>query len=349
MAVSYNNLLRLADIGTGTEVGTWGDITDTNITALLAQAVTGVSSIPVTVNDPSDQILTALNGQPDQARSAVLAIYGTLSVTKNFIIPNSVKVYTVFNWTTGGGAIVIKPAGAAQTVTIPTGLSDIVYCDGSNTTSVLAPKLSRYIPVTGGAITGQLVVQDGGMVVMATNAAGSASIYLQAFYNVGPANYSNNCTFYYGNTRGARWITYMTGEAETGGNAGSNFIIASINDAGVYSSSALYINRSTYQTTFAVQPNVAITNAWIGLEHVLCNRNVQSGYADTDTNGYGYLTFPRAFNALWVVLTTPLLGGANTANVHVYPYNHSNTGCNVFAHANGNGIRVGYHWIATGY
>jgi hypothetical protein len=187
------------------------------------------------------------------------------------------------------------------------------------------------------------------MVVMATNAAGSASIYLQAFYNVGPANYSNNCTFYYGNTRGARWITYMTGEAETGGNAGSNFIIASINDAGVYSSSALYINRSTYQTTFAVQPNVAITNAWIGLEHVLCNRNVQSGYADTDTNGYGYLTFPRAFNALWVVLTTPLLGGANTANVHVYPYNHSNTGCNVFAHANGNGIRVGYHWIATGY
>ena len=342
MAVSYNNLLRLADIGTGTEVGTWGDITDTNITSLLAQAVTGVSYIPITVNDPSDQILTALNGQPDQARSAVLGIYGTLSVTKNIIIPNSVKVYTVFNWTTGGGAIVIKPAGAAQTVTIPSGLSDIVYCDGSNMSSVLAPKLSRYIPVTGGAISGQLVVQDGGLVVMGTNAAGSASIYLQCFYR-------NNATFYYGNTRGARWITYMTESAETGGDVGADFVIASLKDDSSWKTAPLIITRSNGVATFNAQPVVNITNAWIGQENVLCLRNVQSGYADTDTNGYGYLTFPRAFNALWTVITTPLLGGPNTAHVHVYPYNHSNTGCNVFCVINGNGGRIGYHWIATGY
>jgi hypothetical protein len=69
MTVTYNNMLRLADLATGTEVGTWGEITDVNVCQLLAQAITGISYVAITTNDASDQVLSALNGQVDEARS----------------------------------------------------------------------------------------------------------------------------------------------------------------------------------------------------------------------------------------------------------------------------------------
>ena len=66
MATTYNNNLRIAEIGTGDQAGVWGNTTNYNLATLLTEAITGVSSITISGN----QALAAYDGVTDQARQA---------------------------------------------------------------------------------------------------------------------------------------------------------------------------------------------------------------------------------------------------------------------------------------
>jgi microcystin-dependent protein len=142
MASTYSTNLRTELIGAGEQAGTWSTTTNITLGTILEQAVAGVSGGPFVggtypaVNFPTnaDLTLTANNGAIDQARSAVLVVTSSVSLTatRNVIAPASAsKVYVVKNSTTGGQSIQIKYATGTG-VTIPNGQTLPVYGDGTN-------------------------------------------------------------------------------------------------------------------------------------------------------------------------------------------------------------------------
>ena len=130
MASTYSPTLRIELIGTGDQSGLWGDTTNKNLGALLEQAITGVESIPMT---DADYTLSALNGSVDEARNAVLIFtsIGSLTGSRNIIIPAEEKLYIVKNSTTGGQNLVVKTSGGAG-YTIPNGQTGFLYCNGTD-------------------------------------------------------------------------------------------------------------------------------------------------------------------------------------------------------------------------
>lgn len=134
MATTYNNNLRIAEIGTGDQAGVWGVTTNYNLATLITEAITGVVSITVTGN----QALQALDGLTDEARQAVLLLGGTPAGAFTLYTPPVDKVYIIKNST--GQAATISASTVANgttptggtTVVLPDGYTTMVYCDGTN-------------------------------------------------------------------------------------------------------------------------------------------------------------------------------------------------------------------------
>ena len=127
MASTYSTSLQLQLIATGEQSGIWGTNTNVNWN-LIEQAVAGVQAITMA---NADYTLTVLNGVSDEARNMVLVVGGTNSAVKDIIAPAVAKVYVVYNNTAGGYAIRIKTSSGVA-VSIPSGSSKIVYCDGTD-------------------------------------------------------------------------------------------------------------------------------------------------------------------------------------------------------------------------
>jgi microcystin-dependent protein len=144
MASTYSPTLRIELIGTGDQSGLWGDTTNNNLGDLIEQAITGVESIPMT---DTDYTLSALNGSVDEARNAVIIMtsIGSLTGSRNIIIPAVDKLYTVKNSTTGGQNIVVKTSGGTG-ITVPNGQTVSLYCDGTDcyqtVTTLSSPSLT---------------------------------------------------------------------------------------------------------------------------------------------------------------------------------------------------------------
>ena len=132
MTTTYNNNLRIAEIGTGDQAGVWGNTTNYNLATLLTEAITGVTNITIT----GDQALSTLDGVTDQARQAVLILGGTPASNFTLYAPPVNKIYIVKNDTgrtaTITAAASISPltpqTGTVASVTIPTGQTGFVYC-----------------------------------------------------------------------------------------------------------------------------------------------------------------------------------------------------------------------------
>jgi len=67
-------------------------------------------------------------------RNLILNVTGTISATRNLIVPTINKLYIVENNTTGSQDIVVKTS-AGTGITIPNGVTSIVYADGTNVVS----------------------------------------------------------------------------------------------------------------------------------------------------------------------------------------------------------------------
>ena len=165
MATTYNNNLRIAEIGTGDQAGVWGNTTNYNLATLLTEAITGVATIPVTGN----QALSALDGATDQSRQAVLLLTGTPAANFTLYTPPTDKIYIIKNNT--GRTATISAATLANgttptggtTITIPDGYTTLLFCDGNNITGGVN-RINGDLSVTGnGAFggTGSLVVPTG--------------------------------------------------------------------------------------------------------------------------------------------------------------------------------------------
>ncbi len=128
---TYVNNLRLKEIATGDESGTWGTSTNTNL-ELIGQAV-GYGTEAITTNaDTHDSVVA--DGSADEARAMYIKYTGTLDSACTITIgPNDLKrVHIIENATTGNQNIIIKQQSdtEADKVTIAPNEKRIVYLDG---------------------------------------------------------------------------------------------------------------------------------------------------------------------------------------------------------------------------
>lgn len=139
MASTYSDRLRLELMGSGDQSGTWGDTTNRNLGTLLEESIAGVANIAML---DADKTLTTNNGTSDEARKMTLKISGTLTATRNVVVPAKEKVYFVDCSTLTGGKVNIKTASGTG-VEVSPGFKTMVYCNATNVITILPQALNE--------------------------------------------------------------------------------------------------------------------------------------------------------------------------------------------------------------
>src|SRR5210317_2152113 len=128
---TYVNDLRVKEIATGDESGTWGTSTNTNL-ELIADAFSYATKDCFATD--ADATETMADGSADEIRSLYLKVTSSATLTAArtlTLAPNTVsKVWIIENATTGSQSISISQ-GSGATVTIPNGDVKVIYTDGA--------------------------------------------------------------------------------------------------------------------------------------------------------------------------------------------------------------------------
>jgi hypothetical protein len=148
---------------TGEQSGTWGDTVNTN-SDIIDRALNGVGAITLS---GTTHTLTTTDGTLTDGMFKCLVLGGSPSGANTITVaPNTAdKVYFVIN---NSGENAIFSQGSGANVTIATGDTSIIACDGAGSgaavTDITANLASSSVKITGGVITGitDLVVADGG-------------------------------------------------------------------------------------------------------------------------------------------------------------------------------------------
>ena len=175
---TYVNNLRLKEITTGDEDGTWGTSTNANLELITDALGYGTKQFAADTNET----FTMPDATADGVRALYLKFTSAVSLTGTrtaTLAPNTVsKVWMVENATTGGQSITIKQGSGAE-VTIATGEKTWLYTDGAGAgaagalanptetgtgtvTSVATSGTVNGITLTGGPITTTGTITLGG-------------------------------------------------------------------------------------------------------------------------------------------------------------------------------------------
>ena len=145
---TYSSNLKIELMTTGENSGTWGDVTNTNLGTALEQAVIGLGN-PDYVSDANLTISITNSNASQAARCLVLNVtssFGSLSATRELVVPTIQKQYIVQNNTTGGQSITVKTS-AGTGITVPNGRKAHLYVNG---TSVI--QMFDFVNLSGGTI-----------------------------------------------------------------------------------------------------------------------------------------------------------------------------------------------------
>ena len=221
MSFTNSPLLGLIEPVTGTESGVWGDDVNLGLTSYVDIAIAGTNNI--TVN--TDVTLTITTGTyagngitTNTAQYAILNCTGARTAVRYINAPNSSKIYSVINNTTGGFNIVVRGStGPTAGVTILNGERciiawDTVAADFVKLASDTVVGLIGTLPVTNGGtgattLTG-LVYGNG----TATMTAATAAQIVSAIGST-PVNVATTATNIAGGT--ANQIAYQSGSGTT--------------------------------------------------------------------------------------------------------------------------------------
>ena len=126
---TYVNNLRLKEIATGDESGTWGTSTNTNL-ELIADAF-GSGTEAITTNADT-HTTTIADGSADEGRAIYLKYTGTLdSACTITLAPNTInKLWIIENATSGSQNIIISQ-GSGANITIGNGKVSAIFTDGA--------------------------------------------------------------------------------------------------------------------------------------------------------------------------------------------------------------------------
>jgi len=191
MATFVNNL-RLKEITTGDEDGTWGTSTNTNLELITDGFSYGTKQMSADAN----QTFTMPDATADATRGFYLKITSAASLTGTRAVtlgPNTVsKVWLIENATTGSQIITIKQ-GSGGSVNIANGSKVMVITDGAGTgaavfnanptesgsgtvTSVQMAGGSTGLTYSGGPITGSGTITTAGTLAVANGGTGATAL-----------------------------------------------------------------------------------------------------------------------------------------------------------------------------
>jgi hypothetical protein len=130
-------------IADGTQSGTWGDTTNTNL-QIVDRLTSGVGAITLSGTTHN---LTTSDGTLSEGQYKVLVFGGSPSGTNTVTVaPNDQsKQYFIVN---NSGESVVISQGSGSTVTVADGSTDIIYCDGAGSgaaVSSLTADLSGFL------------------------------------------------------------------------------------------------------------------------------------------------------------------------------------------------------------
>jgi hypothetical protein len=127
---TFNNDLRLKEITTGDESGTWGTSTNTNLSLIADAFSLGTKQMAADANET----FTIPDATADGTRSLYLKITSAVSLTATRTVtlaPNTVsKVWIIENATTGSQIITISQ-GSGATINVPSGNKIVIVTDGA--------------------------------------------------------------------------------------------------------------------------------------------------------------------------------------------------------------------------
>ena len=159
---TYVNNLRLKEITTGDEDGTWGTSTNTNLELITDGFSYGTKQMAADANET----FTMPDATADATRGFYLKITSAASLTATREVtlgPNTIsKVWLIENATTGSQIITIKQ-GSGATVNVASGSKVMVVTDGAGAGAAVFdanPSAGTVNLATG--VTGTLPVANGG-------------------------------------------------------------------------------------------------------------------------------------------------------------------------------------------
>ena len=302
---TYVNDLRLKEIATGDESGTWGTSTNTNL-ELIADAFSYATKDCFATD--ADATETMADGVADEIRSLYLKVTSsaTLTATRTLTLaPNTVsKTWIIENATTGGQSISISQ-GSGANVTIPNGDTKIIYTDGAgagaavtdafanlnvgdltatNITGTLAtaaqPNITSVGTLTGLTTTGDINFGDNDKAIFG---AGSD---LQLYHD-GTNSFITN---------GTGILLQRADDIRLQNAAGSEVMI----DATANGAVNLYHNNSAKLTTTSTGINVTGTGDAILLLNTASDAGDESiiRFGDNSDADAGYINYDHGTNAL---------------------------------------------------
>ena len=129
MASTFVNNLRLEEMNTGEQSGTWGTKTNTNL-ELIGEAL-GFGTEAITTNADT-HTTTVADASSDAGRAMFIKYTGTLDSACTITIgPNTMsRVHIIENGTSGSQNIIISQ-GSGANVTIAPGTAKVLYLDGA--------------------------------------------------------------------------------------------------------------------------------------------------------------------------------------------------------------------------
>ena len=140
MASTFANDLRLEEMATGENSGTWGTKTNANL-GLIGEAL-GFGTEGITTNADT-HTSTIADATTDPVRAMYIKYTGTLDSTCTITIaPNTIsRLHFIEIGTSGSQDIIIKQ-GSGATVTIPAGKCSVVYLDGAGSGAAVVDALT---------------------------------------------------------------------------------------------------------------------------------------------------------------------------------------------------------------
>ena len=149
MASTYSTNLAFELMGTGDQSGTWGNTTNTNVGTLIEQAISGYVTQAIT--DGADTTITIPNGATGVARNMYIEMNGTITATRNMVVPANRKLYYIYNNTVGGFAVTVKVSGQTG-VSVPNGKRMTLVCNGTD----VIESINYHATIAAGAFNGPL-------------------------------------------------------------------------------------------------------------------------------------------------------------------------------------------------
>jgi hypothetical protein len=147
---TYSNL-KIQLMATGENTGTWGNVTNDNLSEALEQAIVETATITFA---SANVTLTLTNTNAKQnARALRLNLTGTTGGSRDLIVPAIQKPYIVNNDT--ANTITVKVSGQTG-VAVPAGRSYLLYNNGTDVVNAL----NGISPVSGGTGTNTLTAES---------------------------------------------------------------------------------------------------------------------------------------------------------------------------------------------